>query len=109
MAGLLQSHDTITLRVQAFVVEETKIEYNKTELLQLIYMHLAKEGLLGTASKLLEEATLPPIPASLIADTPKRIDRLVTMLARAGGMLIYLAAHRHPNEFIAVGCQSTCL
>ncbi|VDO51831.1 unnamed protein product, partial [Onchocerca flexuosa] len=49
------------------IVAHTKVVYNDKELLQLIYQHLVKKGLLRTADNLREEANLPDIPASRVS------------------------------------------
>ncbi|KHN79146.1 Protein VPRBP [Toxocara canis] len=55
---------------KSFIVSHTKIVFNEKELLQLIYLHLVKQGLKKSAAYLQQEADLPDVPASRITATP---------------------------------------
>ncbi|XP_047741540.1 DDB1- and CUL4-associated factor 1 [Hyalella azteca] len=67
-AGVSASSASVTSDIsllsihKADVVAQTRIGYNKRQLLQLMQMHLVKEGLHNAAMALQLEAGLPPLP-----------------------------------------------
>ncbi|XP_063852403.1 protein mahjong-like [Scylla paramamosain] len=57
---------------RADVVAQTKIHYNKKQLLQLIQSHLAAEGYDSVATALQQAAHLPPLPSHTAMGPPSR-------------------------------------
>ncbi|MCP9265711.1 Vprbp protein [Dirofilaria immitis] len=91
------------------IVAHTKVVYNDKELLQLIYQHLIKKGLLKTADNLREEASLPDIPASRVSTRLHSIGALryhvrkTLTLSTFGGS----SRHRRSERLTALDGENT--
>ena len=57
---------------QADVVAQTRIQFNKKQLLQLIQHYLQNEGYESVASALQKEASLPQLPQPITMGPPSR-------------------------------------
>ena len=86
---------------KADVVAQTRIGYNKRQLLQLIQMHLVKEGLYNAATALQVEGKLPPMQGPAMPP-PRAISATPTSRSVSTSVTKVISLSRHSSLEIKI-------
>ncbi|XP_076063100.1 lisH and WD40 domain-containing protein mahjong isoform X2 [Oratosquilla oratoria] len=92
---------------RADVVAQTRISYNKTQLLQLIQAHLIQEGYDNVATALQQAASLPPVPPTPQCMGPP--SRAINTPPPSGRVHRHLTSSAHRPSHISLSKSSSNL